>query len=271
MTGLDTIYNEDCIEGMKRLPDDSIDLVVTSPPYNKSFFSKQKKSNQIWGGFQIEYSSYGDDIPIDDYERWMIELINLCMRKIKPSGSVFFNHKPIRHDNRIYHPMSFILKSDAIVYQEIVWNRKNSPNIRKDILLPCTERIFWLCKGKPAVNRDAVSQEFRSEVWNIFAKPMKEHPAPFPVELAKNAILLTTNPGDLVLDPFMGSGTTAVACKELNRHYIGFEISADYCSLAGRRLNQDEQVNGEKENKDENRNPEDLRLEYSKEFEKTPD
>lgn len=230
------IYNCDCLDGLKSLPDESVDLVVTSPPYNKKFFCKQNGSNQIWGKFKIDYVSYSDDMPIDEYERWVISVINLLLQKLKPNGSIFFNHKPIRHDNQIYHPLSLITNSKARLYQEIVWDRKNSPNIRNDILVPCTERIFWLTKGKPTVYRDQVSKEFNSEVWNMIAEKQKKHPAPFPVQLVKNCIQLTTKEGAIVLDPFMGSGTTAVAAKELGRNYIGFEISKEYCEIAEERV-----------------------------------
>lgn len=234
---LDKIINGDCLKLLMDLPDNSIDLIVTSPPYNKGFFTKTKKGNQVWGGFEIKYNTYNDNLPLQEYEKFMIELINVCMCKLKENGSMFFNHKPIRYNNRVYFPLTFIAQSNAIIYQEIIWNRKNSPNIRKDCLLPCTERIYWLTKGKPKTYRDNLDKSYISEVWDISAKPYKEHPAPFPLELPENCIKLTTIEGDVVLDPFMGSGTTALACKKLNRHYIGFELDNSYCNLANKRLN----------------------------------
>ena len=82
-------------------------------------------------------------------------------------------------------------------------------------------------------------------VWKIPPTVNRDFPCSFPEEIPRRCIEAFTDEGDLVLDPFMGSGTTAVVAKSMNRHYIGFEISADYCSLAGRRLNPDERVNGE--------------------------
>ena len=114
------LYNGDCLEVMKTLPDNSIDCIVTSPPYNKSFFCKQKKTNQIWGGFNINYASYNDNMPLEDYETWMVDFINICLDKIKYNGSVFFNHKPIRYNNQVYFPLNFIQKSNAKIYQEII-------------------------------------------------------------------------------------------------------------------------------------------------------
>ena len=231
------LYNGDCLEVIKNIADNSIDCIITSPPYNKGYFCKNKKTNQVWKGFKIEYNSYSDNMPIEEYENWLIEVINLAMKKLKQNGSFFFNHKPIRSNNRIYSPMSFLLRSDAKIYQEIIWNRKNSPNIRKDCLLPCTERIYWLVKGKPKVFRENLEKEYISEVWNISAKPDKEHPAPFPLELPMNCILLATQENDVVLDMFMGSGTTGVACKNLNRNFIGIEIDKNYFEIAKQRIN----------------------------------
>ena len=104
------------MELMKEIPNESIDCIITSPPYNKSFFSKQKKTNQIWSGFEIKYSTYSDDMPIEEYENWMIDFINMCLDKLKPNGSLFFNHKPIRHNNQVYFPLNFNVQKFIIVF-----------------------------------------------------------------------------------------------------------------------------------------------------------
>jgi modification methylase len=213
---------------LNQIEDESIDTIVTSPPYNKSFFNKTTYNNQIWKGFEIKYASYSDDMPIEDYEKWMIDFLHLCMKKLKPGGSLFFNHKPIRHDNQIYHPIKFILESGVNIYQEIIWDRKISPNLRNDVLSPCTERIWWITKGKPRVYKDNVEEAYRTEVWGIPPRGGIDHPAPFPVELPLNCILLTTQPGDVVLDPFLGSGTTGEACLMSNRSIIGIEMDEGY-------------------------------------------
>lgn len=231
------LIKKDCIEGLKELKSDSVDCIVTSPPYNKKgLLGKVKKGNQIWGKFNIDYNTYGDDMPEEEYQAWMIAFLNECYRVIKPTGSIFFNHKPRRHKNRCYLPIDFILQSDVELYQLIIWDRRNSPNIRNDVLVPCTEHIYWLCKNKPKVFRDAVDAQYRSEVWVINPERQKKHPAPFPSQLVRNCIQLTTQEGDLVLDPFMGSGTTAVVAKELNRKWIGFEIDDSYSKIVEERL-----------------------------------
>lgn len=236
------LYNGDCINTInEHIQDNSIDCIITSPPYNKKYFSKNDKiGNQILSGFQINYSEYFDDLDIVEYENWMIDFINLCMVKLKDNGSLFFNHKPIRHDNQVYHPLKFILRTDAKIYQEIIWNRKNSPNVRDDMLLPRTERVYWLCKNKPITNKQMLNDCFRSEVWEMSPRVDKEHPATFPLQLPLNCILLSTNKGDIVLDPFMGSGTTGIACVKTNRNFIGIELNGKYFGVVKNRIEKEQ-------------------------------
>ena len=232
------LIQKDCIEGLKELDDNSVNCIVTSPPYNKNgLLGKTKLGNQIWGKFNIDYNTYGDDMPEEEYQSWMVALLNECHRVIKPDCSIFFNHKPRRYKNRCYLPTDFIQHSNAELYQLIIWDRRNSPNIRNDVLVPCTEHVYWLCKDKPKVFRDSIQPEYRSEVWVISPERQKKHPARFPEQLVTNCIQLSTEEGDLVLDPFMGSGTTAVISQNLNRKWIGFEIDEKYANITNERTN----------------------------------
>ena len=227
----------DCIEGLKELEDNSVDTIITSPPYNKKgLLGKVKQGNQIWGKFNIDYATYDDNMPEEEYQAWQVELINQCHRVIKDDGSIFYNHKPRRHKNRAYLPWDFIQNSEANLYQLIVWDRRNSPNIRNDVLIPSTEHIYWLCKNKPKVFRDQVDPAYRGEVWVIPPERQKKHPAPFPETLVEACVQLTTQAGDIVLDPFMGSGTTALVAKDLGREWLGFEIDPHYASVCEERL-----------------------------------
>ena len=158
-------------------------------------------------------------------------------RIIKSDGSIFFNHKPRRHKNQAHLPTDFISKADVTIYQVIIWNRRNSPNIRNDILVPCVEYVYWLRKKKPKVFRKQIDPNFKTEVWNIPPLRQGDHPAPFPPKLVENCINLTTLEGDLVFDPFMGSGTTALLAQELNRNWLGFEIDPKYIEIFNRRSN----------------------------------
>ena len=231
------IINKDCIEGLKELKTSSVDCIVTSPPYNKKgLLGNVKLGNQIWGKFNIDYNTYGDDMPEEEYQAWMVTILNECHRVIKDDGSIFFNHKPRRYKNRCYLPTDFISQSQAQLYQLIIWDRRNSPNIRNDVLVPSTEHIYWFCKKKPKVFRNSIESQYRGEVWIIAPERQKQHPAPFPPQLVMNCIQLTTEKGDLVVDPFMGSGTTALVCKELGRNWLGFEIDDNYATIAKNRI-----------------------------------
>ena len=227
----------DCIEGLKELDDNSVDTIITSPPYNKKgLLGSVKQGNQIWGKFNIDYATYDDNMPEEEYQAWQVELLNQCYRVIKEDGSIFYNHKPRRHKNRAYLPWDFIQHSDANLYQLIVWDRRNSPNIRNDVLIPSTEHIYWLCKKKPKVFRDQVDPAYRGEVWVIPPERQKKHPAPFPETLVDACVKLTTQKGDLVLDPFMGSGTTALVAQGCGREWMGFEIDPHYASVTEERI-----------------------------------
>lgn len=232
------LFHGDCLSVMGDIKPKSIDIIVTSPPYNKGFFNKTKKSNQIWGGYDIKYNTYSDNMELKQYEDWMLEFLDKCSYVLKDNGSLFFNHKPIRYSNKIYHPLSFLLKSKNMdIYQEIIWNRKSSPNIRKDILVPCTERIYWMKNknNKPMFDRSKLESQFIGEVWEIHAKNNKLHPAPFPEQLVKNCILPFSE-DSVVLDPFMGSGTTGVVCKKYGRKFIGIEMDEKYFEIAKNRI-----------------------------------
>jgi site-specific DNA-methyltransferase (adenine-specific) len=95
------LYNDDCLKVLSTIPDNSIDLIVTSPPYNKKgLLGKTKQGNQIWNKFNINYNTYADDMPEKEYKIWIIKFLNECYRLIKPNGSIFFNHKPRRYKNK---------------------------------------------------------------------------------------------------------------------------------------------------------------------------
>lgn len=229
MIELNKIYNNDCLEIMKDIEDNSIDCIVTSPPYNKKGLAgKRKVGNNIWKSFNIDYLSYGDDMPEVEYRNWQIKFINECMRILKPTGSLFYNHKIRRFNNTAYFP-TWVFDTSAKLYQMIVWDRGNCCDMRNDYLYPTTELIFWLTKGKPTVYKSQAM--FTNEVWRIPPTRAKNHPATFPNDLVKNCILLTTRENDIVLDPFMGAGTTAVESIKLNRQYIGTEMDATYYNL----------------------------------------
>ncbi len=223
------IENKDCLEGMRGMADNTVHTTVTSPPYNKKgLLGKVKAGNQIWQKFNIDYDACGDDMPEAEYAQWQKDILTELYRITVSGGSCFYNHKMRRKDNVCYPPWHLFADTPWRFYQLIILDRRNSPNIRNDILVPCTEYIFWLTKGKPKVFRDNIPKEFRSEVWVIPPKRQEGHPAPMHPLIPELCINLTTEPGNTVFDPFAGIGTVPQVAKTLGRKYAGFEISKCY-------------------------------------------
>jgi len=231
------LYNQDCLEWMRAQLSNSIDTIIFSPPYNKKGLrGGTRTSTNIWTGSNIDYAVYDDNMPEEQYQEWQIEIVNECYRIIKPTGSIFYQHKIRNWDRKGIHPMRWLAKTQAQFYQEIIWHRRSTMAMDERYLFSTTERIYWFCKDKPAVYKQQVPEIYRSDVWDIAPARNNKHPAPFPQQLAENCILLTTKPGDCVYDPFAGSGTTLAAAKQLGRISIGTDIDAAYITLAHARL-----------------------------------
>lgn len=237
MLELNTIHNIDCLEYMRSLPDCCIDLIVTSPPYNKAFYDKRKinTENCTWKQRNIQYDTFSDDLKPNEYEAWQKEVITECVRILKPTGSLFYNHKSFSHENRLVYP-TYIFGFN--LRQIITWDRGSTPQIHPSRFYPTTEYIFWITKEKcvPKFDNKSISERFRKDVWRLNAKSNPEHPAPFPLEIPQALILSCTDENDIVFDPFMGSGTTALASKLLKRNYIGCDVSKEYCEIASKSI-----------------------------------
>jgi len=231
------LYQQDCLEWMRTQADNSIDTILFSPPYNKKGLrGGVRTSTKLWNKANIDYATYEDNMPEDEYQAWQIQVVDECHRIIKPTGSIFYQHKIRNWARKGSHPMEWLAKTNAQFYQEIVWHRKSTMALDERYLFSTTERIYWFCKDKPQVYKQQVRDEYRTDVWAITPERQQGHPAPFPEQLVENCILLTTQAQDLVYDPFAGSGTTLVVAKRLNRSSIGTEIDPDYCSFIHQRL-----------------------------------
>jgi site-specific DNA-methyltransferase (adenine-specific) len=233
---INKIYQGDCLEVLKTFPDESVNLIVTSPPYNKGFWSKNRNMNN---GFKtksrrIEYGVYEDKVNPKEYANNQREVIKECLRVLKKDGSLFYNHIDILSEHQTKHP---IWVYDFPVKQVIIWNRKNTPKLDKSYFFPITEYIFWIQKTESSRTKfNRKKSIFNSNVWEISPDVKNKFPAPFPEELVKNCVLTTTDEGDLVLDCYSGSGTTALVCAKSNRNYIGIELNPEYCKIANERL-----------------------------------
>ena len=223
------IYCVDVLEGMKLIPDNSIDVVITSPPYNIS--------NSVSFGTTIDemkYDSFDDDMSEEDYQKNQIEVLNELYRVLKPTGSVFYNHKLRYRGGDTIHPMQWISKSNFLVRQEIIWNRGIAANIRGWRFWQTDERIYWMTKSAD-ISELEPSVSSLTSIWNIRPSNDQSHPCPFPEDLVKNC-LLTQPKNSVVLDPYCGSGTTCIVAKKMGMNYIGFDVSKNYVDLANEKL-----------------------------------
>ncbi len=229
MLELNKIYCMDCLEGMKLIPNETIDLIITSPPYNLG------KTHHTGNNRFKSYSEYNDDMPEELYQQWQIEVLQECYRVLKSDGSMFYNHKNRIKKGKQISPYEWLFQTDFVIKQEIVWFN-GSQNFDKCRFYPMTERVYWLAKSPKTKMFNAINHHdvFDAKDW----KPegtKGEFKRAFPVKMPED-ILSCFPDAKVVLDPFMGSGTTAVACIKTNRNFIGFEIDPDYYALATARL-----------------------------------
>lgn len=221
----------DCLEGMKRIKDNFVDVIITSPPYNKAGYEgiiRKPTPRDTWSRRNIDYEVYNDFMPEDKYEEWQIQVLNECFRILKPNGSMFYNHKVRMSKHKSIHPIQWILQSKFIFRQQITWDRNMTPAVAPIRFLPTNELIFWLTKQAKQPNFVRSKEcPFKTETWSFRAAKDNDHPAPFPLELPLN--ILINIPGEnIVLDPFMGSGTTAKAALKTGNKFIGFELNEKY-------------------------------------------
>jgi len=239
--GLVRIYNADIltIEGMKR---DSVDLIVTSPPYD----------------IDMKYKMYNDGIPYDEYLEFTAKWLSKCYDLIKDDGRLCLNiplDKNKGGQRSVYADIIKLATNTGWKYHStIIWNEGNISrrtawgswmSASAPFVIAPVEMIALLYKkawkkkrtGTSDIDRDEF-MEWTSGVWNFSGEKRSKigHPSPFPVELPRRCIKLFSYVGDIVLDPFLGSGTTLIACHETNRIGIGVEIDKDYCNLSIKRL-----------------------------------
>ena len=209
MLELNKIYCMDCLDGLKLIPDESIDLVLTDPPYG----IKRDKGFGGFGGFgkpiarrRYEEDEWDSTRPKKEY---FDELLRVSKQAIIFGGNFFTDYLPVGT-------------------HWIVWDKLNTMPTFGDC------ELIWTNSSRKSVKKITVQ-------WNglLGKEGERYHPTQKPLELIKILINNYSKEGDTVLDPFMGSGTTAVACKQLRRNFIGFELSQKYVDIANRRLSQE--------------------------------
>jgi len=231
---LNKIICGDCVEVMQKMPDKSIDLAVTSPPYNlKNSSGNGMKDGRggKWANAALQngYSHHDDCMPHEKYVAWQRKCLEEMMRLLGDDGAIFYNHK-WRVQRGLLQDRQDIV-SGFPVRQIIIWHRNGGINFNKGYFLPTYEVIYLIAKKKFKL---APKANAHGDVWGIGQDLKNPHPAPFPIELIERIIGSTT--AEVVLDPFMGSGTIAIAAKKLGRKYIGIDVSPEYCQMAENRI-----------------------------------
>jgi DNA modification methylase len=228
------IYNMDCLEGMKYIPDNSIDLILTDPPYMIS--QKNKRINRKNMDIQLDFGEWDHFENEQEYEEFTRKWMTLAYSKLKDGGwfMVFFDKNKICMIEKIAKELGMTSKTI------FVWAKTNpTPHFRRMNFVSATEFIWMGTKG----NMRMKNYQKQTEMYNYMLYPNKstygetKHPTEKPVELLKRIIKPVTLENDVVLDPFIGSGSTAIASIQLNRRFIGFEINREYYNIAMQRIN----------------------------------
>ena len=227
-------------EQMEELPDNSVHLMVTSPPYNVG-------------------KDYDKNLTLDEYREFLKRVWSEVKRVLVPGGRVCINLANL--GRKPYIPLHAFIVEDMLdlgflMRGEIIWNKASSGSpstawgswlsAKNPTLRDIHEYILVFSKGmftrRNLDRKSTISKgeflEFTKSIWTFSAEPATKvgHPAPFPVELPYRLIQLYTFEGEVVLDPFVGSGQTAIAVIKTKRHYVGYDINPEYVKLAERRV-----------------------------------
>jgi len=250
---INKIYNMDCLEGMAKLPDGCIDLTVTSPPYDNL---------RTYNGFSWDFEGVAKELYRVTKDGgvvvWIVadQTINGSETGTSFRQALYFMECGFNlHDTMIWHksnpvPQFPTIKRYTNAFEYMFVFTKGSTKTFSPIMENCktagvikdrsnTSEFARQSADRPRNEKTVVKNKKRLQnVWNIgVGSKNKEHPAIFPEQLAQGHIISWSNEGDLVLDPFMGSGTTAKMALLNNRNFIGFEISEEYCKIAEERIN----------------------------------
>tara|TARA_R100001440_G_scaffold65836_1_gene86768 strand:- start:277 stop:1014 length:738 start_codon:yes stop_codon:yes gene_type:complete len=240
------ILQGDCLNLLKKIDNDSIDIVITSPPYNMNLRIRNGKycSRQIVKEISTKYTEFDDNLPIEEYNKFHTEVLKELLRV---ADLVFYNIQIVTGSKRSIFKM--IGEFSDNLKEIIVWDKGHGqPAMQKQVLNRRTELILVFEKDYP------ISRQFRKrgkfargtvdDIWEIKRQRnnIKNHAATFPEDLVKKIIENFSDENDTILDCFLGTGTTAVVAKKLNRNFIGMEISPKYVEITKDRL----KTNGKK-------------------------
>ena len=234
-----TLYHGDCLDVMRSMPDESVDIVVTSPPYNMGLVPGgngrgmyRPGANNKAGRFRDGYGAHDDAMDQEAYDAWQREVLAECWRLARLA--VFYNHRPRVEHGILRDPLGNDF--GIPLRQRIIWNRGTGIDVTLRSFCTRGEYVFFFAKGAMKLASHAASG--MGDVWDLgMAHDEPDHPAPFPLALPMRCIEATG--AQSVLDPFSGSGTTLRAAKLAGIRGTGIDNEERWCALAARRLAQD--------------------------------
>ncbi|MBT9164370.1 MAG: Modification methylase DpnIIB [candidate division WS2 bacterium] len=226
----------DCLDILPMLPENSVDLVLTDPPYNVRWKSAiELHGRKAMMHFADEVKKGWDNVCLKELYRTIFPHFD---KLLKVNGSVLL----FTSQEGVGYAKDEGMKNGLDMKCQMIWEKLNPPpQVRKKNYLSTFECIIWLARWEKKCNF-TFNFGAQNEMKNIFRFPLCQgqertaHPTQKPQELIKKLLLIHSNEGDIVLDPFLGSGTTAVACKQLGRRFIGCDINAKYCEIAKKRI-----------------------------------
>ena len=239
------LYKGDIIEVMSKWPDNHFDACITDPPYN---IASDRKGLSWAFSSHVTIQDKWDRFTPDEYEQFTVNWLEQVCRVTKENGNIFI----FGSYHNIYTIGALALKMDLRIVNSIIWTKPNAqPNITCRMFTESTEQVLWLCnnsqkKAKKWTFNYHDMKELNGgkqmrNYWDIPLTPKRErihgkHPSQKPLRLMERLVLAGSNPGDLVLDCFAGSGSTLLACDRLNRNWVGIERESEYCDIAHKRL-----------------------------------
>jgi len=243
---VDRIFCEDALAGLARIPDASIDLILTDPPYNLG----------------KDYGNDSDQLSVEDYLAWTETWIDAAIPKLKDNGSLYI-FLTWRHAPEIF----VMLKKRMTMMNEIIWDRRvpsmggstrSFSSVHDTIGFFAKRKDYYFDLDAVRIPYDAATKKARSrsifvgakwleigynpkDLWSVSRLHREhaervDHPTQKPLEIIERMVKASCPPDGVVLDPFMGSGTTAVAARRTGRHFAGFELNPAYCEIARARL-----------------------------------
>jgi DNA modification methylase len=239
------ISNMDAISLLRGLS--GVDLIFTSPPYNIGSKSPRMDGQRKHGKFDAKsyqgIVGYEDNLEEGIYQRRQVEVLRAMAGALSDDGVVVYNHKPRRRDGAMIHPMTWVGKvRELTLMEEIIWDRGSTHNHSKGLFWPTTERLYVLRRTDGRYRLDhksnSLGNSFKKDLWRIplSNKPHGGHACPYSELLAENVVRAFTKPGDLVCDPYLGSGTTGVAARRNGCRFVGAEIDSHFCNVAEQRI-----------------------------------